>query len=158
MTNRAVQQGGVLKALLTLVVNGPVMIRFVMFCLTFLAACNTAGPHFRGLPATTVTVDGSTFDVRVRGELAEAIRTNAEYAPRFGPIRERAARAMAMVSGCEVKEVRGDQALATGLLKCGKGQRAQQKLPVNLECVPVRGSKIKQLGGVLVEIDCETVL
>lgn len=76
----------------------------------FTAACNTAGPHFRGLPATTVTVDGSTFDVRVRDELAEAIRTTPEYAPRFGPIRARAARAMAMVSGCEVREVRGDRA------------------------------------------------
>lgn len=83
-----------------------------------LCACNSAGPHFRGLPASTVTVDGSTFDVRVRGELAEAIRTNVEYAPRFGPIRERAGRAMAMVSGCEVKEVRGDQAQATGILDC----------------------------------------
>ncbi len=84
----------------------------------FLAACNTAGPHFRGLPATQVTVDGSTFDVRVRGELAEAMRVNMQYAPRFGPIRDRAGRAMAMVSGCRVKDVRGDQALATGLLDC----------------------------------------
>ncbi|WP_299773487.1 hypothetical protein [uncultured Tateyamaria sp.] len=86
-----------------------------------LAACNTPGPHFRGLPATTVTVDGSTFDVRVRGRLAEALRTNMEYAPRFGPIRHRAAKAMELVSGCKVKEVRGDQALATGILDCGKG-------------------------------------
>ncbi len=86
-----------------------------------LAACNTPGPHFRGLPATTVTVDGSTFDVRVRGRLAEALRTNMEYAPRFGPIRQRAAMAMEIVSGCKVKEVRGDQALATGILDCGKG-------------------------------------
>jgi len=46
-----------------------------------LAACNTPGPHFRGLPATTVTIDGSTFDVRVNGRLAEALRTNTEYAP-----------------------------------------------------------------------------
>ena len=107
--------------------------------------CNTAGPHFRGLEATTVTVDGSTFDVRVRGDLAEAIRTNAEYVPRFGPIRERAGRAMAMVSGCEVKEVRGDQAQATGILRCGKGGK---------RAVPVRGTQVKQLGGVAVEIDC----
>lgn len=83
-----------------------------------LAACNTPGPHFRGLPAQQVTVQGSTFDVRVRGEVAEAIRINAEYAPRFSPIRERAAIAMAQVSGCKVKDVRGDQALATGLLDC----------------------------------------
>lgn len=130
----------------------------MLFLLICLAACSTAGPHFRGLPATTVTVDGSTFDVRVRGELAEAIRTNSEYAPRFGPIRERAGRAMAMVSGCEVKEVRGDQAQATGILKCGRGSRPTPVVPVGLECVPVRGTKLKQLGGVSVEIDCVSVL
>lgn len=95
--------------------------RLVIPLLFLLAACNTAGPHFRGLPATTVTVDGSTFDVRVNDRLAEAIRTNPEYAPRFGPIRARARKAMEMVSGCAVKEVRGDQAQATGILDCGKG-------------------------------------
>lgn len=131
---------------------------WVLLLLVGLAACNTAGPHFRGLPATTVTVDGSTFDVRVRGELAEAIRTNAAYTPRFGPIRERAGRAMAMVSGCAVKEVRGDQAQATGILDCGTAKRPARVVPVGLECVPVRGSELSQLGGVLVEIDCVSVL
>lgn len=129
--------------------------------LLFLLSCNTAGPHFRGLEPVTVTVDGSTFDVRVRGELAEAIRTNAEYAPRFGPIRERAARAMAMVSGCEVKEVRGDQAQATGILRCGKGGaqvRPAAELPRGLDCVPVRGTELQQLGGTSVEIDCDPAL
>ena len=96
--------------------------------ITFLAACNTAGPHFRGLPATTITVEGSTFDVRVNGKLAEAIRTNAEYAPRFGPIQARAGKAMEIVSGCAVKEVRGDQAQATGILDCGKGGPAIDRL------------------------------
>lgn len=132
---------------------------FIPLFVLVLTSCNTAGPHFRGLEATTVTVDGSTFDVRVRGELAEAIRTNAEYAPRFGPIRERAGRAMAMVSGCEVKEVRGDQAQATGILRCGKGGvRAKSVVPVAVECVPVRGTEVKQLGGVSVEIDCAPAL
>lgn len=128
---------------------------FIPLLLLVLVGCNTAGPHFRGLEATTVTVEGSTFDVRVRGELAEAIRTNAEYAPRFSVIRERAGRAMALVSGCEVKEVRGDQAQATGILRCGKGgKRTRPVIPVALECVPVRGTEVKQIGGVLVEIDC----
>lgn len=134
----------------------------VIILVFLVAACNTAGPHFRGLPATTVTVDGSTFDVRVRGELAEAIRTNTEYAPRFGPIRERAGRAMAMVSGCVVKEVRGDQAQATGILRCGKGgkrsKRHKRAVPVALDCIPVRGTEVQQLGGVSVEIDCEAAL
>ena len=132
------------------------MVKRVLIMLLMLCGCNTAGPHFRGLPATTVTVDGSTFDVRVRGELAEVIRTNSEYAPRFGPLHERAGRAMAMVSGCEVKEVRGDQAQATGILKCGKGDDAHKPVAsLALECVPVRVSSLKQLGGVLIEIDCQ---
>ena len=127
----------------------------IVLLLLVLVGCNTAGPHFRGLEATTVTVEGSTFDVRVRGELAEAIRTNAEYAPRFGVMRERAGRAMALVSGCEVKEVRGDQAQATGLLRCGRGgKRTKPVIPVDVECVSVRGTEVKQLGGVLVDIDC----
>ncbi len=95
-----------------------IRLSFLFCAVGLLAACNTAGPHFRGLPATQVTVDGSTFDVRVRGELAEAMRVNMQYAPRFGPIRDRAGGAMAMVSGCRVKDVRGDQALATGVLDC----------------------------------------
>ncbi|WP_299876361.1 hypothetical protein [uncultured Sulfitobacter sp.] len=54
----------------------------------------------------------------MREDRAEAIRINPEYAPRFGPIRTRAAAAMAQVSGCEVKAVGGDQALAVGILDC----------------------------------------
>ncbi len=133
---------------------------FALCFLIILTSCNTAGPHFRGLEPVTVTVDGSTFDVRVRGELAEAIRTNSEYAPRFGPIRDRASRAMAMVSGCEVKEVRGDQAQATGILRCdGAPKRAPVRgVPVERDCVPVRGTEVRQLDGVSVEINCLTTL
>ena len=131
----------------------------LLLMIPFLLSCNAAGPHFRGLPATTVTVDGSTFDVRVRGELAEAIRTNGEYAPRFGPIQERAGRAMEMVSGCEVREVRGDQAQATGILKCGKWpRRPTAPVPVDLECIPLRGTEVPQLGGTSVLVECEPAL
>jgi hypothetical protein len=119
-----------------------------------LSACNTAGPHFRGLPVTRVTVDGSTFDVRVLENRAEAIRINRQYAPRFGPIRERAGRAMAMVSGCTVEEVRGDQAHATGLLDCGKGAPKDRAAPVQAECIPVRGSEIRGVGQVSIELEC----
>ena len=83
-----------------------------------LTACNAPSPHFRGAPVTRVAVQGSVFDVRVRGNLAEALRVNPQYAPRFGPIRDRARFAMAQVSGCRVVEVLGDQALATGVLAC----------------------------------------
>lgn len=120
------------------------------------AGCNTPGPHFRGLPATRVTVEGSTFDVRVRGELAEAMRVNMQYAPRFGPIRARAGKAMALVSGCEVSEVRGDQALALGLLDCGTGAVKARRAPVAIDCAPVPGSAYRSPLGLEVEIDCYT--
>lgn len=91
---------------------------WVLIWLVFTAGCNAPNPHFRGVPATRITVDGSVFDVRVGANLAEAVRINSEYAPRFGPILTRAGFAMATVSGCRVKGVLGDQALATGLLVC----------------------------------------
>lgn len=94
------------------------MIRLSLL-LIVLVGCSQPGREFRGLPATRVDVGGSLFDVRVRGNLAEAIRLNPQYAPRFGPIRDRAAFAMAQVSGCRVEGVLGDQSVALGILDCG---------------------------------------
>lgn len=94
------------------------MRHLILICLLVLTACNTPSWHFQGQRATRVTVQGSTFDVRVRGNLAEALRLNPEYAPRLGPLRERAARAMEEVSGCRVLQVLGDQTLLTGILDC----------------------------------------
>ncbi len=92
------------------------MIRVLAFLL--LAACSGGTPYFRDLPATRVSVNGSVFDVRVRSELAEAVRVNPQYAPRLGPIRDRAALAMAQVSGCPLLEVLGDAAITVGVLGC----------------------------------------
>ena len=122
--------------------------------LLLLAACDTPSPAFRGIPATRVTVDGSTFDVRVLDNQAEALRVNAEYAPRFGPIQDRAGRAMAQVSGCEVRKVTGDQALAFGSLKCGKDGPKLAPKPVSLECVPERGTEVKGINTVYVDTTC----
>ena len=83
-----------------------------------LAACAAPSPHFKASPATRIVVDQTVFDVRVRGELAEAVRRNAQYAPRFGPLRAQAGFAMAQVSGCKVLTVTGDQAVALGTLDC----------------------------------------
>lgn len=133
--------------------------RFACVILICLAACNTAGPHFRGLPATTVSVDGSTFDVRVNGRLAEALRTNVQYAPRFGPIRERARTAMEMVSGCKVKEVRGDQALATGILDCGKGGPAIDRLKPQGEydCITLDSYISPATNELVLDLDCTLI-
>lgn len=89
---------------------------------------------FRGIAPTKVSVDGSTFDVRVKGLLAQAIRTNVQYAPRMGPIGKRAKAAIEQASGCEVYRVGGDQALISAVLDCGKGP--PQPLPIvnDYEC------------------------
>lgn len=83
-----------------------------------LSACDGPSPHFMGVDPVRVEVDGSVFAVRVKGKLAEAVRTNVQYAPRIGPIGPRAAEAMRQASGCEVREIRGDQALILGILEC----------------------------------------
>ncbi|MDX2482840.1 MAG: hypothetical protein QNK42_04190 [Pseudodonghicola sp.] len=106
-----------------------------------LIGCNAPSPHFRGLAPTRIAVNDSVFDVRVKGHLAEAIRVNPQYAPRFGPIRDRAGLAMALVSGCSVTKVLGDQALATGRLACPK--RVAPIEPLNTACrlLPEAGAK-----------------
>ena len=133
--------------------------RILLLLVMVLAGCNTAGPRFRGLPATTVTIDGSTFDVRVNGRLAEAIRTNSQYAPRFGPIQDRAGKAMAFVSGCKVKEVRGDQAVATGILDCGTGsQKIDRSLPQGeYECFAIDRYVSPATNEVVLDLDCASV-
>ena len=91
------------------------LIVFALLC-----ACDMPSPGFRGLEATRVHVEGSTFEVRIKDREAEAIRTNTQYAPRMGLIGERATIAMEQVSGCEVTKISGDAALIHGRLKCGR--------------------------------------
>ncbi|MGC1503229.1 MAG: hypothetical protein WA782_03715 [Sulfitobacter sp.] len=122
-----------------------------------LVGCNAPSAEYRGLAPTRVTVQGSTFDIRQRGTHAEAIRISPEYAPRFGPIRERVAVAMASVSGCKVVGISGDQAQAFGRLDCGRGAAPEPAMPLALDCVPVRGSGIVEIGQVRVDLDCDPV-
>jgi hypothetical protein len=121
-----------------------------------LAACAAPSRHFRNIPATRITVADSTFDVRVRGELAEAVRRNPQYAPRFGPIRARAGFAMAQVSGCRVKSVLGDQAVALGVLDCGGAPR-YWPLPSRgaFSCFEVRGWLSERPGPAAAEFECD---
>ena len=96
-------------------------VALMIFC-TALAACNTPSIGFRGIDPVTLTVEGSTFDVRMNGTVAEAIRTNMQYAPRMGPIGGRASVAIEQVSGCKVKRFGGDQAVIVAELDCKSRQ------------------------------------
>jgi hypothetical protein len=134
------------------------MIRALPLLALVLAGCHGPAWPFEDLPATRIEVAGSVFDVRVRGELAEAIRVNPQYAPRFGPIRARAGFAMAQISGCEVVGVLGDQAVATGVLDCG----ARVQVPVILvppvySCLDINQWTTRADGSDFVEFECDPI-
>ncbi|MEL7166573.1 MAG: hypothetical protein AAGL96_13975 [Pseudomonadota bacterium] len=127
--------------------------------MVMLAACNTAHPYFRDAPVTTLTIEGSTFDIRVRENLAEAIRTNPQYAPCLGPIRDRAQRGIERVSGCAVKEMRGDQAQLTGILDCGNGGPRIDRLKPQGEydCHVIDSYVSRATNQVFQELDCTLI-
>lgn len=122
-----------------------------------LTACNAPSSDFRGVQPTRVTVQGSTFDVRLRNGRAEAIRVNMQYAPRFEQMQARAGAAMAMVSGCEAVDVTGDQAQAFARLDCGKGPPPKRRKSAQIDCIPIAGSQIATGGEVSVQLDCTTI-
>jgi len=84
-----------------------------------LAACSPH-PAFMGVQMQVIKVQGSTFQVRIKGEFAEAIRTNFEYVPKIGDIFPKAKEAMEIASGCTVvpDSMKGDPALMVAKLKC----------------------------------------
>lgn len=132
------------------------MFRVLLPSLALLSAsCNLPSVEYRGITPKRVTVQGSVFDVRQRGNRAEAIRINPQYAPRFGPIRDRAGLAMALVSGCRAVSVTGDQAQAFGRLDCGSGAALILSNPQSYDCVPLRGSSIPEIGQIRVDLDCD---
>ena len=98
-----------------------------------LAGCDTPGPGFRGVTPVRMTVGQSSFDIRVDGNRAEAIRLNREWAPRLESVAPRAVAAIEKVSGCEVKKLDGDAALMVARLKCGKGAEAMEVLPGRID-------------------------
>ena len=94
---------------------------FMLAPLLALAGCGWPSPHFRDVAPVRMTVGGSTFDLRRRSRLVEAVRVNPQYAPRLGPVAARAGVAMVRMTGCPLRGLRGDQALILGILNCDAG-------------------------------------
>ncbi|KPP84383.1 MAG: hypothetical protein HLUCCO07_09160 [Rhodobacteraceae bacterium HLUCCO07] len=107
--------------------------RWILPCLVILAGCDTPHPRFAGVEPVRITVGQSTFDIRVRDRKAEAIRRNAEWAPRPEAVAPRAVAAIERVSGCTVRRLDGDQAQFFAWLKCGRGDRPMEILPGRIE-------------------------
>lgn len=135
------------------------MVRWLLLPL-LLAACDAPGPYFRDQPATRVRVGEMVFDVRVRGDLAEAMRLNTQWAPRLSGVQGPAAAAMAHVSGCAVRQISGDQALMLGRLDCGdgRGPGLSDHLAIELDCYRVDTWRIRGLNQKTAVYDCDAVL
>lgn len=90
---------------------------FPVVLILVLAACDSPGPDYVGIPPTRVTVDGSTFAVRRNGAEAQAIRLNAERRPGVGA---RAFMAIERATGCQIRPgtVTGDPAVIYARLSC----------------------------------------
>ena len=85
-----------------------------------LTGCDSPHPRFMKVEARKVTVDGSTFKIRIREGYAEAIRTNFERLPKIGDTFPKAAKAIEIASGCKVipNSMKGDPALMVAKLDC----------------------------------------
>lgn len=96
------------------------MQRYGYLVLVLLAACSSPHPAFMAAQEQVIEVESSTFTVRVKGELAEAIRTNFEFNPKIGDIFPKAEKAMEIASGCSVvsNSMKGDPALMVAKLNC----------------------------------------
>lgn len=92
----------------------------LMMSICLLGACDLPTREFAGIPAQTIVVEQSTFDVRINGERAGVIRTNATGARGLVGVAGRAAVAMEMASGCDVVpgSVTGDRIVYTADLDC----------------------------------------
>ena len=132
--------------------------RCLYLVVLLLTACNTAGPGFRGVPATRITVEGSTFDVRIKDNRAEAIRVNAQYALRVGPIGARAQIAIEGASGCAVRKMGGDQAQIVAELSCkGAPPAAPRHRAPEYSCWPVGLAQVPGPRALPQEIECRPI-
>lgn len=107
---------------------------FMFLCL--LAACNTPTQRFSAQPVKTIQVGKSTFDVRVLGSEAQAIRTNMEYAPNWRFTAGRFLIAIEQTTGCTVaqKSLRGDQVVMEAALVCDGKRPAPVFEQARFEC------------------------
>lgn len=100
-----------------------------------LAACNTAGPGFRGIPPVEQTYDGSRFLLRQNGPLVEVIRTSPEVLPKFRDVARKASLLLQDRTGCIAAWVVGDPAMMVVGLSCdGAKPPRKPKRKVSFSC------------------------
>lgn len=102
--------------------------RFALFPLAlFLSCCDTPGPRHIGVAPVRVEQGGMSFDIRMRGGMAEAIRTNAMWLPRHRDVARNGGQAIEQATGCRVAWLRGDPSVLLAGLDCGDGRPVPRK-------------------------------
>ncbi|WP_417718416.1 hypothetical protein [Salipiger sp.] len=123
------------------------MTRALPLCLLLLTACDMAGPGFRGVPAVQREVEGSTFTIRVKDDMAEVIRTSMEFPARFDPISARAQKAVFLETGCRPDWVTGDPAMMVMGLSCNGAPAPKQPRKRSIACEIFDAQYSPTLGG-----------
>lgn len=129
--------------------------RPVLVLILLLTACTAAGPGFRGLDPVMREAEGSRFAIRRLGPMAEVIRTNPEWVPRFETTARRAALAVQAESGCRARWVRGDPAMMLVGLSCaGRKAPKMPKGPPSFTCDIFDGAYLPSMGVIDLGLEC----
>ena len=82
-------------------------------------SCDDGSYAFQGIHAQTVRHKNMKFDIRVRGQMIEALRLNSMTFPSTRQVRPIALQAMRQVLGCEdVDIIWADPSVALGFHAC----------------------------------------
>jgi hypothetical protein len=102
-------------------------VRCVLVCASVLSACSAPSLEYSGQSPTRVDVGHRTFDVYVRNDKAEAIRTSHEWGATKDDVFRDARTAIEEASRCSVdeKSISGDVALINARIAC-EGPSAKQ--------------------------------
>ena len=94
-----------------------------MICV--LAGCDSPGLGYQGAEVTRLEIEGYSFSIRRKGNVAQVIRTNFLRRPDIDHIGRVAERAIETTYGCHVEKMSGDVALMVGLMDCSRGASPQ---------------------------------
>ena len=96
-----------------------VLFKYWCVFLIFLTSCDDGTYAFQGMPAQTVRHKNMKFDIRVRGQMIEALRLNSMTFPSTRQVRPIALQAMRQVLGCEdVAIIWADPSVTLGFHAC----------------------------------------
>jgi hypothetical protein len=130
--------------------------RVLVLPFLLLAACNMAGPGFRGTPSTRAEAGGSHFLLRYNDGMVEVTRTSSEFLPRFQVIATRAAQAILDATGCESRWFVGDPAMMIAGVSCdGKPAPSKPRKKHSYTCDVTGGYLTRKRGIADLQLECK---